>query len=72
MERGVTDAHLGKLRHELDIGDDFGQCSTASRVNDTVGRISNAVEGLFEPIILLEGAWIVWIRLLYRIVGVVP
>jgi len=64
-----TKAHLGKLRHELDIGDDLRQCSTTFRIQDTVGRISQPIEGLLEPVILLESTWVVWIGLLHRVVG---
>lgn len=67
---GVADAHLCKLRHELDVGNDIRQHSTAIRVNNAIGRISQAVKGLLEPVVLLESAWIVWIGLLHGAAGV--
>ena len=69
---GVANAHLGKLGHELNIGNDIRQYGTAVRVNNAIGRVSQAVEGLLEPVVLLEGAWIVWIFLLHGVAGVVP
>lgn len=68
----VAKTHLGKLRHELNIGDNLRQCGTTFRIQDAVGRISQPIEGLFEPVVPLESAWVVWIVLLHRVIGVVP
>ena len=68
----VGNAHLGELRHELNVCDHIRQLSTAIGVNDAVGRISQAIEGLYEPGVLLESTWVVRIRLLHGIIRVVP
>ena len=59
----VTRAHLGQLRHELNVSDDIRQHSAALGIDDAVGGIRQPVEGLFEPGVLLESAWVVRISL---------
>lgn len=54
----------------MDISDDIRQLSTASRVNDAVGFVGDSVEGLYEPGIFLESAWVVWVGLCYGVTGI--
>jgi len=67
----VGKAHLGKLGHDLDIGNDVLQCGVAVRVQGVVGRVSHPVERPLELGVLLEGAWVVRIILMHRVTGVV-
>lgn len=60
------------MRHELDVCDHIRQLGTAIWVNDAVGRVSQAIERLYEPGVLLESTGVVRICLLHGTIRVVP
>lgn len=63
----VVKAHLGKLGHNLNIGDDVLQCGVAVRIQGAIGRVSHPIERLLELWVLCEVAWVVWIVLMPRV-----